>query len=107
LDCLRSGNLRTAYRTEEINYKRIYTDENVKQANAIIYRTMHVMFDKYLTDIKENNKSSKIFKHFLDHKRPEYLERFSPAEWVRDFIATMTDRYYNEEIKDYMLPWRG
>lgn len=92
---------------KKFNYRRIYTDENVKKSNAIIYRTMHVMFDKYLSDISENNKSSKIFKHFLDHKRPEYLERFTPAEWVRDFIATMTDRYYNEEIKDYMLPWRG
>ncbi|PKN73073.1 MAG: dGTP triphosphohydrolase [Candidatus Cloacimonetes bacterium HGW-Cloacimonetes-3] len=92
---------------KRFNYKHIYTDENVKQSNAIIYRTMHIMYDKYMHDIKEGNKSSKVFKHFLDHKRPEYLERFSPPEWVRDFIATMTDRYYNEEIKDYMLPWRG
>jgi len=92
---------------KKFNYKRIYTDENVKKSNSIIYRTMHVLFDKYLKDIKENNKESKIFKHFLDHKRPEYLERFLPAEWVRDFIATMTDRYFNEEIKAYMLPWRG
>lgn len=92
---------------KKFNYKYIYTDDNVKKSNAIIYRTMNMMFDKYMQDIKQNNKSSKIFKHFLDHKRPEYLERFSAPEWVRDFIATMTDRYYNEEIKDYMLPWRG
>lgn len=92
---------------KRFNYKHIYTDENVKKSNAIIYRTMHVMYDKYMHDIQENNKDSKIFKHFLDHKRPEYLEMFSPAEWVRDYIATMTDRYFNEEIKEYMLPWRG
>ncbi|MDD3235543.1 MAG: HD domain-containing protein [Candidatus Cloacimonetes bacterium] len=92
---------------KKFNYKHIYTDENVKKSNAIIYRTMHMMFDKYMTDIKEGNSESKFFKHFLNHKRPEYLKRFSPAEQVRDFIATMTDRYYNEEIKDYMLPWRG
>lgn len=92
---------------KRFNYKRIYTDENVKKSNSIIYRTMHIMFDKYLEDIKEGNKDSRIFKHFLDHKRPEYLERFNPAEQVRDFIATMTDRYFNEEIKAYMLPWRG
>lgn len=92
---------------KRFNYKRIYTDDNVKQSNAIIYRTMHIMFDKYLSDIKAGNKESKVFKHFLDHKRPEYLNSFSPAEQVRDFIATMTDRYYNEEIKAYMLPWRG
>ncbi len=92
---------------KKFNYKRIYTDENVKKSNSIIYRTMHILFDKYLMDIKGDNLESKIFKHFLDHKRPEYLSQFTPAEWVRDFIATMTDRYYNEEIKAYMLPWRG
>ena len=72
----------------------------------IIYRTMSMMFEKYLEDIKKQNRSSKIFKHFLDHKASAYLEQFSPAEQVRDFIATMTDRYYNEEIKDYFLPWK-
>jgi dGTPase len=92
---------------KKFNYKRIYTDENVKKSNSIIYRTMPILFDIYLNDIQENNRESKIFKHFLDHKFPEYLENFSPAEQVRDFIATMTDRYYNEEIKAYLLPWRG
>ncbi len=54
-----------------------------------------------------NNRDSKIFKHFLNHKNDIYLKGFLPAEQVRDFIATMTDRYYNEEVKSYMLPWRG
>lgn len=92
---------------KKFNYKRIYTDENVKKSNSIIYRTMPILFDIYLNDIQKNNRESKIFKHFLNHKFPEYLENFSPAEKVRDFIATMTDRYYNEEIKAYLLPWRG
>ncbi len=91
---------------KKFNYKHIYTDENVKKSNKIIYRTMGMMFDKYIDDIETGNKSSKIFKHFLDHKAPQYLAKFSPAEQVRDFIATMTDRYYNEEIKDYLLPWK-
>lgn len=91
---------------KKFNYKHIYTDENVKKSNLIIYRTMGMMFDKYLEDIKTGNKSSKVFKHFLDHKDKSYLDRFAPAEQVRDFIATMTDRYYNEEIKDHFLPWK-
>ena len=91
---------------KKFNYRRIYTDENVKQSNRIIYRTMNMMFDKYLDDIAHQNRQSKIYKHFLDHKAEEYLQKFQPAEWVRDFIATMTDRYYNEEIKDYFLPWK-
>lgn len=91
---------------KKFNYQRIYTDENVKKSNEIIYRTMGLMFQKYLDDIRKGNGNSKIFKHFLNHKVPEYRDGFSPAEQVRDFIATMTDRYYNEEIKDYLLPWK-
>ncbi len=91
---------------KKFNYKHIYTDDNVKKSNSIIYRTMGIMFDKYLEDIGKGNRESKIFKHFLDYKAPQYRDVFSPAEQVRDFIATMTDRYYNEEIKDYLLPWK-
>ncbi|HOA29903.1 MAG TPA: HD domain-containing protein, partial [Candidatus Cloacimonadota bacterium] len=92
---------------KRFNYKHIYTDDNVKQSNSIIYRTMRIMFEKYLDDIRSKNLESKVYKHFLNHKNEEYLLSFSPAEQVRDFIATMTDRYYNEEVKAYMLPWRG
>ena len=91
---------------KKFNYENIYTNEKVKKSNKIIYRTMGIMFDKYLEDIEKNNRDSKIFKHFLDHKSEEYRQGFSFAEQVRDFIATMTDRYYNEEIKDYLLPWK-
>lgn len=91
---------------KKFNYKYIYTDENVKQANSIINRTMGMLFEIYLEDIRKNNTSSKIFKHFLNHKIDAYREGYSPAEQVRDFIATMTDRYYNEEIKDHFLPWK-
>jgi len=91
---------------KKFNYKHIYTDENVKKSNRIIYRTMDMLFEMYMEDIRLGRKESKVFKHFLDHKVAAYREGFSPAEQVRDFIATMTDRYYNEEIKDHFLPWK-
>ncbi|HPK41372.1 MAG TPA: dGTP triphosphohydrolase, partial [Candidatus Cloacimonadota bacterium] len=65
-----------------------------------------ILFDKYLEDIANNDTESKIFKHFLSYKNSDYLESYSEAEKVRDFIATMTDRYFNEEVKDYLLPWK-
>jgi len=91
---------------KNFNYKYIYTDENVKHANQIINRSMDILFAKYMDDLTKKNTNSKIFLHFLNHKNEIYKESFSPAEKVRDFIATMTDRYYNEEIKDYLLPWK-
>ncbi|MGI6197833.1 MAG: deoxyguanosinetriphosphate triphosphohydrolase family protein [Candidatus Cloacimonadaceae bacterium] len=91
---------------KKFNYKYIYTDKNVKHANAVINRTMGMLFDIYMEDIRKNNTDSMIFKHFLDHKVDAYREGLLPAEQVRDFIATMTDRYYNEQIKDHFLPWK-
>jgi dGTPase len=88
------------------NYEKIYTADNVKNANTKIFKTMSLLFEKYMNDIAQNNRSSKIFKHFLDHKNREYIDKFNAAVYVRDFIATMTDRYFNEEVKDFLLPGR-
>ncbi len=88
------------------NYKMIYTAPHVKSANERIYRGMDIMFEKYLNDIESGNTESKIYKHFLNHKCEKYLNDYLPAEKVRDFIATMTDRYFNEELKQFILPGR-
>ena len=89
---------------KKFNYARIYTDKNVKKSRKIIDKSMEILFEQYLEDIEKNDKSSKIFTQFLDSKNEKYINVFSQAEKVRDFIATMTDRYYNEEIKTYLLP---
>lgn len=92
------------FKLKKFNYERIYTNKNVKKAQERIDRSMEVLFDQYIEDIKENNLRSKIFVHFLNRKSKKYNESFSDPEIVRDFIATMTDRYYNEEVKSYLLP---
>lgn len=91
---------------KDFNYRMIYTAENVKKANDKIFRSMKLLFDKYMMDIERDNRESKVFRHFLCHKKERYLKTLQPAEQVRDFIATMTDRYFNEEVKDYLLPGR-
>ena len=88
------------------NYERIYLDKNVKKSVRNIEITMGILFDKYLFDIGSNNQTSRIFKHFLNKKNDRYLESHTNAEKVRDYIATMTDRYFNEEVKDYLLLWK-
>ncbi|MBW6515335.1 MAG: HD domain-containing protein [Candidatus Cloacimonetes bacterium] len=91
---------------KKFNYERIYHNDNVKAYNDMIERSMALLFEKYMVDIEKENRDSKVFKHFLDNKSEEYLQHFSPPEQVRDFIATMTDRYFNEEAKDYLIPWK-
>jgi dGTPase len=89
---------------KKFNYARIYTDPAVKTAQEKIDKSMEILFEQYLRDLKNKDLDSKIFTQFLNSKVSIYLENFSDAEKVRDFIATMTDRYYNEEVKNYFLP---
>lgn len=91
---------------KDFNYQRIYLNDEIKKANRVIKKSMELLFEKYLEDIKSQDDNSKIFKHFLANKNQKYLDTYSDAEKVRDFIATMTDRYFNEEVKDYLLPWK-
>lgn len=89
---------------KKFNYQRIYTNEAVKNAKIIINKSMSILFDQYLEDLEHKRANSKIFVHFLNHKNEKYINNFCDAEKVRDFIATMTDRYFNEEVKHYLLP---
>lgn len=89
---------------KKFNYKRIYTNENVKKAKEVIGKSMRLLFDEYLEDLKMKKTESKIFEHFLNTKTPEYCDKYSNVEKVRDFLSTMTDRYFNEEVKAYILP---
>jgi len=88
------------------NYERIYLDKNVKKSIRNIEITMGILFEKYMFDVASANQNSRIFKHFLAKKNERYLGSYSNPEKVRDYIATMTDRYFNEELKDYLLLWK-
>ncbi len=94
------------YELKNFNYERIYTHSVIKKEKSAIERGMKILFEKYLNDIDKEDLDSKIYGHFLNKKCKKYCNKFSPAEKVRDFIATMTDRYFYEELKQYVLPGR-
>jgi len=94
------------YKLKKFNYRKIYTHPKIKEEKQIIQRGMRILFEKYLSDLSNNKKDSKIFHQFLNHKNKEYRSNYSEPEKVRDFIATMTDRYFNQELKDYLIPER-
>ncbi len=91
-------------RLKKFNYAKIYTNEDVKKSRVIVEKSMKILFNQYMEDLDKEDKSSRIYTHFLNRKLDRYQKRFSKAEKVRDFIATMTDRYFNEEVKRYLVP---
>ena len=99
--------MRTAKRD---NYALIYnTDKVSKVLDDKVRPIMHRMYKKLLSDVKDGNKSSPIFKHHIDfiennHYKPRltYLET-EPNQIVIDYMASMTDDYCTE-LYNYMFP---
>ena len=92
------------------NYARIYNTEKVsKVLDERVRPLMQRMYKKLLSDLKEGNKSSPIFKHHIDfitnnHYSPRlpYLET-EPNQIVIDYMASMTDDYCTE-LYNFMFP---
>ncbi len=96
------------------NYERIYHSEAVSGEYEHMIRPMlRQVFEKLLEDIKEEKKSSPIFRHHIDFVRkttrfyreegqPDYLEE-RPEQIVADYIASMTDSYFLS-LHEFLFP---
>jgi dGTPase len=60
---------------------------------------MNKVYIKYLKDLEEENKSSDIYKIFLNNESKEYKENNDNKRIVIDFIAGMTDDFFLKEIE--------
>lgn len=91
-------------RLKKFNYEKIYLNDTLKRDHEKIIHGFEMLFKLFLKDLKQGNKSSRIYRHFLDTKYKDYLRSTNEAEKVRDFIAGMTDRYYVEVLRDLTIP---
>jgi dGTPase len=92
--------LRTFSRIHIYENKRLTSEqEKVRQ----MYRTL---FEKYLEDLEEDTRESKIFTDFIDTGwiNRNYLRSATHPELVRDFIAGMTDRYFAKRYEECVIP---
>jgi len=89
---------------KQFNYEKIYLNPKIKSQSNKIQKMFRLLFEPLILDIQREDKSSWIFEHFLKKMKSKYVENSSPAEIVRDFIAGMTDDYFNNAFKNrYML----
>ena len=89
---------------KEFNLARIYHNPRIKKYSSNINKLFGFLFEQYLSEIKEKNTTSPIFRQFLNGMSPAYIETHSAAEVVRDFIAGMTDEYFLSQCPDSMRP---
>ncbi|KUG20040.1 putative dntp triphosphohydrolase [hydrocarbon metagenome] len=91
---------------KEFNYRRIYLHSRARAEIPRVRRMYETVFFGFLDDLVQNRKRSKIFSDFIDAPwiAAAYRERATEQELVRDFIAGMTDRYFERRFRDFVLP---
>jgi dGTPase len=92
----------------EFNNANIYNNPKIKSEASKVERMFTMLFETFLEDLEKADKGSRIFKNYLDGLSPEkqkrYLDGTPNAGVVRDFIAGMTDDYFNDTFREIYLP---
>jgi len=89
---------------KDFNLERIYMNPKIKKKTDTIKTLFGILFEKYLHDIENENRSSMIFKGFLEDMSEDYIHNHRKEEIVRDFIAGMTDQYFLRQFPEDMRP---
>lgn len=84
---------------KNFNYEYIYNKANTIEQLEFYTTGMNLLFEKYLSDIENNNVDSDIYQIFLNGMDSKYIESNSPKRVVIDYIAGMTDEYFVSKIK--------
>lgn len=86
------------------NLERIYLSPLIKRYYQDIKSLFILLFERFLHDVRCDNRNSIIFSAFLENKSDAYMASHQPEEFVRDFIAGMTDRFFLRLCPDKMRP---
>ncbi len=87
---------------KDFNYKRIYSNEQIKDKDVKMKNMFQVMFYTYLSQLEENVDSGISF--FSKYRGESYKSENPNEMIVADYISGMTDDYLIEEFKNTTIP---
>lgn len=90
------------YELKKFNKKLIYENQKLHEDDEKIKHMFETLFEHFLSDFNCNKKSSPVYTEMYDLNwiSSDYKENVMPEELVRDYIAGMTDRYFNKKFSD-------
>ncbi len=89
---------------KDFNLENIYMNPKIKKYTDTIKKLFGILFGQYIENIETKNRSSVIFKGFLEDMSENYIENHCKEEIVRDFIAGMTDHYFLRQFPEDIRP---
>ena len=93
---------------KNFNSKNIYRNVKLLRESEKIKHMYTTLFEVFLTDLKKENEESLIYPDMkkLNWVSRDYLKRATPPVIVRDYIAGMTDRYFEYVFNKITIPDR-
>lgn len=92
----------------EFNNTSIYNNPKIKSEASKVERMFSMLFETFLSDLEKGDQNSRIYKNYLSSfsmdKLKKYMDDTPNAGIVRDFIAGMTDDYFNDTFQEIYLP---
>ncbi len=85
----------------EFNYKKIYEKANTKEELLKFKEMFNNLFDLYYNQIKNKEKNEDIYLFYLNEMDKSYFANNSCARMVIDYMAGMTDNFFNYQYKKY------
>jgi len=89
---------------KNFNYQNIYLNSKVKAELQKSQRMFWMLFEKYDEDLVNESKQSPIYQYFLKNMSAEYCRKTHAKRKVIDFIAGMTDDFFNSQFKETFVP---
>ena len=93
---------------KDFNMEHIYMNPKLRRNAEKIRGMYRYLFGRVVEDIEEERMDSLVYEELI--RAPwasrRYIDAAGPAELARDFIAGMTDRYFEQVFRQYVLPER-
>ncbi len=86
---------------KDFNNKNIYMKSMSDSEYKYYEEGMNHLFYSYLEDVKNKDKSSFIYRIFLNEQSESYIKNTADKRKVIDFISGMTDEFFLTEVKRY------
>jgi len=90
------------FELKKFNAERIYKNPRLKAKKTKLKTAFNFLFEKFLSDLDRGNEDSLVFKEWIfnrgKNKGADYVGNNLPEQVVIDFIASMTDRYFYNNL---------
>lgn len=89
---------------KEFNYENIYLNPQIKTQTHKIENMFLQLFKKYYEALEKGDKSHDLFQYFLNDMSNDYRKSTPKARIIADFIAGMTDDFFNNQYSKLFVP---